>query len=260
MRVVVYTLYTHQSHWITCRENPNFWVFISKIPRPFWSGKEARHFKKTNFLYDFSMPWFQFWAGVSTLTQLLAGLALEPKITSHLQTLDTGGKLWLYFSKALCRSQGFRVPSCWPQVELFGTQERSVHIQCCQRGLTRPHQQTSNAPGPCCAAAHGHGVVGGISTPFIYESNVFWENRAAASLSLAGKTLVRFNVSYQKLLSSKQPIFGTRQSARRTVGFIFLSHSAHTVQHRETRRARGELGVFFGAPEQKQTLGWLIFW
>ena len=121
MRVVVFTLCTHQSHWITCRENSNFWLFISKIPRPFWSGREARHFEKPNFLYDFSIPSFQFWAGIATSTQLLAGLALKPKTTSHPKTLDTGGKLGLHFSKALCRSQGLCVPSYQSQVELFGT-------------------------------------------------------------------------------------------------------------------------------------------
>jgi len=72
-----------------------------------------------------------------------------------------------------------------------------------------------------------------ISTPFIYMSNVHWESRAAASLSVAGETLVPFNVSLHKQVSSKQPIFWTRQSAG-TVGFIFLSHLAHTVPHRET--------------------------
>lgn len=102
-------------------------------------------------------------------------------------------------------------------------------------------------------------VVGGISTPFIYISNMLWENRAAASLILASKMLVLFDVSFHKLLSSKQTGFWTRQSARKTVGFIFLAHSAHIVWYREKGRARGELGVFFGAPEQKETLGWMIF-
>lgn len=121
MRAVVYIRYTHQSHWITCRENANFWLFILKIPRPFWSGKEARYFfENTDFFYDFSMLPFQFWAVIATSMQLLADLALEPKPTSHPKTL--GGKLWFHFSKALCRSQGLCVPSY--QVEPFGSLEK----------------------------------------------------------------------------------------------------------------------------------------
>lgn len=102
-----------------------------------------------------------------------------------------------------------------------------MHTQHCQRGLTWPHQQTSDAPGPCCVTAHGHNVMGGIGTPFIYISNVLWENRAPTSLSLAGTTLVLFNVSFHKLLSSKQPIFFGQGRVQEQLG-LYSYHTWHT--------------------------------
>lgn len=151
------------------------------------------------------------------------------------------------------------MPSSRSQAELFGIPGKSVHIQHCQRGLAWPHQQTPNEPGPCCATTHRHGVMGGISTSFIYIGNTLLEIRTAASLSLAGKTLVPFSVFFHELLSSKQPMCWAEQSARRTVCFIFLPYLAHTVRHRAMRRARAKPRILFRVPEQRQTLGWLLF-
>lgn len=91
-----------------------------------------------------------------------------------------------------------------------------------------------------------------VGTVLIHISNIVWENRAAVSLSLAAKTMVPFNASFHKSLSSKHCIFGTRQSAR-TGGVLFL---LHVMRHRETWRTGGELRVFYGAPEQNQTWRW----
>lgn len=192
------------------------------------------------------MLWFQVWAGIATSRQLLAGLALKPKPPPHPKTLDAGGK------PLTPLQQGSVCPHISLELNSLRPYRGSVHPALSERSALAVPTNTW-----CCATAHGHGDKG---TPFPCINKVLWENRGAvASLSLASKTPVLFSASFQKSLSLKQPIFWSRQSARRTVGFIFLSHSAHTAWHRETRRARGERGVFFGAPEQKQTLGWMTF-
>lgn len=122
---------------------------------------------------------------IATSVQLLAGLALEPKITSHPKTLDMGGKLWPRLAKLCTALRGSLSPCVGLRLTSLEHQGRGVQIQHCQRGLTQSYQQTSDAPGPRCATAHGHGVVVGISIPFIYMRTLIWENRAAASLSLA---------------------------------------------------------------------------
>lgn len=126
-------------------------------------------------------------------------------------------------------------------------QERSVYIQYCQWGLTWPHwqhliHQLHRAQLWC---------MGDIGTAFIQVSNIVWENRAATSLSLAGKTMVQFNASFHKLISSKHHIFRTRQSARKGGGLFLL----HVMRHRGMWRAGGELRVSYGAPEQNQAWG-----
>lgn len=71
--------------------------------------------------------------------------------------------------------------------------------------------------------------MGGIGTPFIYISNVLWENRAPTSLSLAGTTLVLFNVSFHKLLSSKQPIFLGKAECKNSWVYIPITLGTHNV-------------------------------
>lgn len=83
---------------------------------------------------------------------------------------------------------------------------------------------TSDAPAPCSPD------VVWIGTAFIHISNIVWENRAAASLHLAAKTMVPFNASFHKLVSSKHHIFQTRQSARRSRVLFLL----HVMKYRET--------------------------
>lgn len=178
------------------------------------------------------MLWFQVWAGIATSRQLLAGLALKPKPPPHPKTLDAGGK------PLTPLQQGSVCPHISLELNSLRPYRGSVHPALSERSaLAVP----TNAW--CCATAHGHGDKG---TPFPCINKVLWENRgAAASLSLASKTLVLFSASFQKSL--KQPIFLEQAECKKNSWvYIPITLGTHSVAQGNAKGKRWKRGFLWG--------------